>query len=115
MTTELVVSFELDGLHAWPEAPDRYKEFRQSHRHLFKFILYFPVDVESKNERPKELWELRQNCIYQLGGCFGNDENLVRDFKDWSCEGIAKYCIETFGCIKAFVGEETNLGAWVAR
>ena len=41
--TELVFSFEVDGLHHWPGAPDRYREFGQPHRHLFKIICFYPT------------------------------------------------------------------------
>jgi len=116
MTTELLVSFEVDGLHFWPDAPSEYSEFGQPHRHLFKFICWKKVDVRSPQDRPIELWELRQNAITAVVNTFhiamGSDKC---DFQGMSCEGISDWLRVVMSFDKVFVGEEFWLGAMVSN
>lgn len=113
MSTELVVSFEVDGYHYWPGAPEKYKEFGQPHRHIFKFICLFSTeDSHDPARRQIELWELRQNCLDYVRANY-QIESFVCDFKDMSCEGIAEDIIIGMGASAVFVGEEYWLGAWV--
>lgn len=111
MATELVISFEVDGLHYWPSAPDRYSEFRQPHRHLFRFICWKAV-TESRDpvRRDIELWELRRQAITQLHIMFNEEPS---DFGPRSCEGIADYLRDVMGFSKVFVGEDEDFGALV--
>ncbi len=113
--TELVVSFEVDGIHSWPAAPSRYSEFRQPHRHLFKFICYYPSNISSEPQRREvEIWELRQTTISYIEEHFlvyGYGTTI--DFGDFSCEGIADFVRTGGGFSKVFCGEEWFLGALV--
>jgi len=110
--TELVISFEVDGLHSWPDAPDKYKEFRQIHRHLFKVICFLPtVESNDPTRREVELWSLRQNVIQFLKSEFGEEPI---NFKTMSCEGISDYLKEHWNFSSVFVGEEWFLGAMVS-
>ena len=112
MSTSLIVSFEVDGIHFWPNAPDKYKEFGQPHRHLFKFICLLPTsDSIDPARRDVELWELRQDVITSLRSDFGREPI---DFSARSCEGIADYVKMHWGFSKVFVGEEWFLGALVS-
>ncbi len=112
--TELVVSFEIDGLHFWPNAPKQYEEFSHPHRHLFKFICWYPQkDSTDPTRREKELWELRQETIAFIDDHFP-PENGVVNFSSRSCEGIADLLKETMGFSKVFCGEEWFLGAIVS-
>ena len=113
MGSELIVSFELDGTHFWPNAPKKYEEFSHPHRHLFKFICWKPVEVKSNVDRPIELWELRKNTISIIEQVFCKNENGVVNFADFSCEGIANYVKDSEGFSKVFCGEEWFLGAIV--
>lgn len=107
---ELVVSFEIDGLHHWPGAPERFKEFKQLHRHLFKFVCFYPV---KEVDREVELWELRSSTISWVYDAFSTCEGGVTDFGSLSCEAIAQQCKRDMGFSKVFVGEEYWLGAIV--
>ena len=114
--TELVVSFEVDGRHFWPNAPEKYKEFRQSHRHLFKCICTVLVrDSDDPARRDVELWELRQQAI-ECARLISTDVECspVRDFRSMSCEGIASALRKEMGFSKVFVGEDVNFGAIVS-
>ena len=117
MATELVASFEIDGLHHWPEAPSCFSEFRQPHRHLFKFVCFVPTtDPVHGFERSIELWELREGLILRVHGIFGQPgmQLGVIDFGALSCEGIASKFKEDVFLSKVFVGEEYWLGALVS-
>ena len=104
--TELVISFEVDGLHFWPGAPDKYKEFGQLHRHLFKVICFLPMaDSDDPNRRQVELWELRQDTIRAVDMGFPNQRGIT-NFGPMSCEGISDTIRKMMGFSKVFVGEE---------
>ena len=114
--TELVISFEIEGLHYWPNAPVGYKEFGRSHRHLFKVIGWYPTKSSNDpNRREKELFELRNEAFEFL---YSRDypvrKNCI-DFGPMSCEGIADLLLNSreLGFSKVFVGEEYWLGALV--
>lgn len=116
MGTELIISFEIEGLHRWPNAPAEYEEFRNLHKHLFKFICWYPVTINpAKNyaDRPVELYELRQQTIEQVK-LLGTTDGAVTNFGDWSCEGIAQGLMLMNSFSKVFVGEEYWLGALVS-
>jgi hypothetical protein len=127
MSTELVISFEIDGLHFWPDAPKQYEEFSKPHRHLFKFICWWSTkDSTDPNRREKELWELRQETILLIHKHWatGYPEHWAGEptyngfdpvnFKGMSCEGIADKVKEFGGFSKVFCGEEYWLGAVVS-
>ena len=112
MTTELIVSFTVDGIHFWPDAPEQYKEFGQPHRHPFKFVCWMPVEVLSSADRPVELWELRQRAITVVVNTFHINMTNVCDFGEMSCEGIAQWLKDVMpGFSKVYCGEEYWLGA----
>ena len=109
MTTELVISFEVDGLHFWPDAPEQYKEFGQPHRHLFRFRCWLPTTAINPSDRIIELFELRQNTLKLIHDTFGDEPC---NFKDYSCEGVAKWLKPFFS--KVYVGEDDYFGAEVS-
>ena len=114
MSTELVVGFEVDGLHYWPDAPQKYKEFGQPHRHLFKVVGWYPTgDSQDPTRRDVELWELRQDTIACLDSWYP-PLGGVCNFGPMSCEGIADFLKNKMGFSRVFVGEEDCLGAMVS-
>jgi len=112
--TELVFQFIIDGYHFWPDAPEKYKEFRQSHRHLFRFVCKFEVMPQSYIDRTEELWELRQNTIEKVFLIWGTDRPNICDFKSLSVEGIAELTKENCHLSSCFVGEDENFGAIIS-
>jgi len=110
--TELIISFEIDGFHFWPNAPKQYEEFSHPHRHLFKFICWYPQgNSQDPTRREKELWELRRDTIWALGIEFGSEPI---NFGPMSCEGIADWLKTYRNFSKVFCGEENFLGAIVS-
>ena len=110
--TELVISFEVDGIHFWPNAPEQYKEFSHPHRHLFKVICWYPTgDSDDLIRREREFWELRQQTIAHLHDVFGREPI---DFGPRSCEGISDFLKKEMGFSRVFCGEDWFLGATVS-
>ena len=117
MNTTLVISFTIDGLHSWPNAPKQYEEFSHPHRHLFKFICWgVTKDSSDPNRREKELWGLRQEAIECIGNEFviADSGQDICNFLGMSCEGIADWLKNEMGFSKVFCGEEWFLGAIVS-
>jgi hypothetical protein len=111
--TQLVISFELDGRHRWPDAPPRYYDFANTHRHLFKFICWYEIDKsDSPNRRDKELFELRREAIEALKANFGMTDYPL-EFGGMSVEGIADWLKAKMGFSKVFCGESDFFGAIV--
>ena len=112
--TELVINFELDGLHFWPNAPEQYKEFGQPHRHLFKFICWYAINNSNDPaRRDKELWELRQETISKIATYIPLIKG-VYNFGSMSCEGMADLLKSQMNFSRVFVGEEYWLGAVIS-
>lgn len=110
----LVVSFDLNGIHHWPGAPNEYREFRQPHRHLFKFLFRIPVT----GPRSVELFNAREFLIESVLAAYpsiSGGDLLARgiDFGPSSCEDIAQKMKSLLGAEKVFVGEDWYLGAEV--
>lgn len=110
----LVVSFELNGIHHWPTAPEVYQEFRQPHRHLFKFIFWLPVT----GSRSAELFNVREFLIANVEVAYPEVDPRQRmaggiDFGPSSCEEIAQKMKDLTAAAKVYVGEEWYLGAEV--
>ena len=112
MRTELIIGFTVDGFHCWPDAPDKYIEFRTRHRHLFKITCFVPTsegEYNNPTRREIEFWEHTRTIQEWIKTRFGSPA----EFSSLSCEGIADTLLRAFHCTKVFVGEEDNLGAIV--
>ena len=110
MKTELVVSFEYEGTHFWPNPPEKFEEFGQEHRHIFKFIVFFStIHRHDPTRRDYELFEARRFCLDKV------DQMFNHQFGGMSCEGIADAVINLTRASKVFVGEDYWLGAWVSQ
>jgi len=107
----LVVSFEISGVHYWPGAPAQHKEFKHPHRHLFKFIVWAP---ETK-PRNMELFLVRGSLIEWVVRTYPPVDTPTGgvDFGPRSCEEIALELKKAWSAKRVFVGEEWFLGAEV--
>jgi len=107
----LIISFEVNGVHYWPNAPEEYKEFRMPHRHLFRFVVWVPVS----GSRSSELFNVRKFLISTVLSLYPDYPSLNggTDFGPSSCEEIATKLKAAVGASKVFVGEEYWLGAEV--
>ena len=46
--TNLFITFDLYGMHCWPDAPDECKDLRTVHEHRFGVRVKFPVSSEDR-------------------------------------------------------------------
>lgn len=86
MQTNIIVKWDQEGQHCWPEAPDEYAILRAPHKHIFHFEVYLPVD----KSRQVEFLHFRRLLIERM--LFNRITTTVDivDFRTDSCEQIAK-------------------------
>lgn len=89
MTTQVIVQFEIDGFHHYPNAPKEVSFLSTNHRHTFKIKAAYEV---SHLNRDKEIFIQREELKSYLIECYG----YPCQFESMSCEMIAKELI-TFG------------------
>ena len=112
MSTNLVVKWDAEGIHYWPNAPEEFSVYGQPHEHIFHFEVYLPVNVKSTEDRPLELLEVRRSLIGKMEDIYGKPF----DFGPRSCEGIAielyRLVAVTYGIkAKTIVMEDNFVGA----
>ena len=114
LETELVISFEIEGRHYWPNAPEEYAEFGHPHSHIFKVVCFFRTQKsDAPARREQELFDLRRRCLQMVVGHFGRFNQPPCSFSDRSCEGIADAIKQLVGASRVFVGEDWFFGAVV--
>lgn len=80
------VTFQVEGVHCWPDAPDHLLHLRSPHRHQFHFKVTFP----QRKDRGIEFHEYRQYCMRVLSATYGREAPLMfAQFYSRSCEAIA--------------------------
>ena len=107
MKHQIVTCNQIIGHHFWLKAPDEYGYLRNSHRHVFVIRCKFSVE---HTDRQIEINDM-QNIIEQhFKKAFAAIYDGI-DFGNMSCEDIATYCINTFGCDECEVLEDGFGGA----
>jgi len=78
MERTIVVRFQREGFHCWPDAPASRGYLRDKHRHLFHVEVTLEV---GHNDREVELHDLKDWCerTFPEG-----------DYGEWSCEDLAE-------------------------
>lgn len=90
-TTVVYSTFQVEGFHAWENAPASVWFLRQQHRHIF----HFKVTIEvSNDDRDIEFITLKRDCLAALPRIFDKDHSGAFHFGGKSCEMIAKDLIE---------------------
>jgi len=109
--TNVVVTFQMEGFHNWPEAGDYFPdaEFLENrHRHMFHFTLKSKVRHDDRDiefilfAREVKNW---LNDEYYINGAL--------EFGRMSCEMIAQKLLEQFECEYVSVFEDGENGAEV--
>lgn len=95
----IVVKFDLEGSHAWPDAPDEFKELRSRHSHIFRFECVIPV---SQANRGLEFLKVRRELRDSVRSSFKGEPC---DFRSNSCEMMAEHVART---IKAKYGVDAS-------
>lgn len=81
--TSIIVKFDIEGGHRWPDAPEGFEHLREHHHHIFHFECYIPV---KQSNRELEFLEVRNTLIEIVEDGFGRP----CDFEDMSCEVLAQ-------------------------
>lgn len=106
MRKEIVLSFQFEGLHEWPDAPVRGEYYLKNiHRHLFKARCWKEVTHSDRDiEFIKFKREIYNFLIESNGG------NII-NFGHMSCEHIAEHLLQKFKLSKCEVLEDGENGA----
>ena len=80
MRTNIIVKFDVEGLHKWPDAPPEYYFLIYPHKHFFHFEIHIPVG----NSRQLEFIDVRARLLYEA-------EAFGGDFDNMSCEDLAAW------------------------
>lgn len=122
--TSLLVSFQLEGFHNWPEVESHFPEvdfLKHRHRHMFHFRAEKAV---THDDRDLELIMLKREMIAYIKDRYAKYEGDEVDpliYETWlefgamSCEMIAKELVKNFGLESCEVLEDGENGARVTR
>ena len=124
-STEVYCTFEVEGIHNWPECPfDEVAYLRIPHRHMFKIKAWVPV---THSDRDVEFIMLKHRMESYLLTEYGKpikhatlgwdicDNKLVCQFGAMSCEMIATELCDKFELSRCEVSEDGENGAVVDR
>lgn len=113
MRKEIFTTFDMPGIHHWPNAPDHLHFIRTPHRHDFHFQVGFAVD---DSDRELEFFEVQSRCAGQMMNIYDYNE-MVIDFGSDSCEMIAEKLLALLPeqAIYVEVSEDGENGARVWR
>ncbi len=110
MTFHVITHNNIIGFHCWHNAPAEYAYLRSPHRHVFSIRCRFHV---SHTDRQIEINEMQDMIEGRIKAKF-TKEGYV-NFASMSCEDIARYCIEEFGCEECEVLEDGFGGAYARK
>lgn len=107
MNTYVILKFDIEGYHFYPNAPEAVSFLRYNHRHLFRFEI--TMRVQDLN-REFEIFIETQRIKDALHKRFGTP----CDFENFSCEQIANWiCLENTHVSSCAVLEDNMGGAIV--
>lgn len=113
MKYSIVVSFQVEGFHCWPEAKFVFPEvgfLSNPHRHMFHFKCYATV---THTDRDEEFIMLQRKLKKQLRVNFGGN---ILEFGRMSCEEIGEWILENNeNLYKVEVFEDGENGAIIER
>lgn len=107
MKSTVIVQFDVEGFHHYPNAPEQVNFLSHNHRHIFKVKAGYQV---SDLNREKEIFICRDELKSYLSEAYG----VPAQFQNMSCEMIAKEILtfaEEDGMIWCEVWEESTGGA----
>lgn len=112
---QLIIKFNIPGLHNWPDAPKQYEYLRNKHRHQFYFEVRFPVEHA---KRQLEIIQTQADLINMTKSYFGyNEDKGLCNFAHMSCEQISRQVAGLFEdytgikCASVQVLEDNENGA----
>ena len=99
----IFVTFQFEGFHCWPNAPEQHAYLRARHRHIFHVRAFAEV---THHDRDIEFIAFKREMEQHVLSI--KDDNKVQS---WSCEMWASYLSNTFGCYRVEVSEDNENGA----
>lgn len=109
---QIVTHNAIIGSHYWPDAPAKYAYLKNEHRHVFHIRCWFDVKHNDRDIEINDMQDIIKDSITQqfenlgaMGVCFGG----------MSCEDIATFCIDEFGCVACEVLEDGYGGAYARK
>lgn len=109
MKTSIVIRFQLEGFHNWPQAKDLMPSvafLSERHRHMFHFELTKRV---THSDRDVEIILFKREVMKYLTDRYGSP----CEFGSRSCEDLAEELINEFLCVRVSVLEDNENGAVV--
>lgn len=106
MVMQIVTYNQIVGFHYWKNAPEEFSYLKNNHRHVFKIRCWFNV---THSDREIEINDMENKIEEKI------KDDFNYQFENFSCEDIARYCIETFDCESCEVLEDGFGGAYVRK
>lgn len=100
----IVTKFQIEGFHAWEQAPECFSYLRTRHRHVFEITA---INDVGHADRDKEVNNQRKLMLHYLKDKYGEP----CEFGNMSCEAIAQDIAYIFGCTQVTVLEDGLCGA----
>lgn len=89
MNTEIIIAFEVEGFHNYPDAPSKVRFLSYTHRHTFHITCYVHA---THDNRDKEIFLYREQVLTYIRHEYGSPAM----FGSMSCEMIAKDILKQF-------------------
>lgn len=115
MTTSIIVTFDIEGMHNFPNASQIFPEvyfLENKHRHTFNFKLEKQVYHDN---RDVEFIMFKRDVIEFINEKYYSNIQRTHDFENMSCEMIAKELLISFDLLSVEVWEDNENGARVQK
>lgn len=115
MQTNIIVNFQLEGLHCWPDAKNIVPEvafLSEPHRHMFHFKCTKKVNHD---DRDVEIIMFKRNIEQYLTEKYLYPDFRCLDFGTNSCEMLARELLEKFDLEYCSVLEDQENGAEIYK
>lgn len=107
----IITHNQIIGSHYWKDAPVQYAYLRNLHRHVFTIRCKFEVSHEDREIEINDMQDTIEDAIkHKFGKSVGIGAGVC--FGGMSCEQIATWCIDYFGCTECEVLEDGFGGAY---
>ena len=113
MKTNVIVTFQIDGLHCWPDAKKIIPHMgylSELHRHLFYFTAKKQV---FHDDRDVEFINFKRQLIKYVTDKYFDEQYQCCNFKSSSCEMLAKELLIKFDLYYCSVLEDEENGGEV--
>lgn len=115
MTTSIVITLQVEGLHNWPEARTAIPEMgflSDLHRHIFHIKA---VKKVNHNDRDVEIIMFKREVQDYFKRNFFNEDLQICNFGSRSCEMLAQDLMEAYDLDQCEVLEDNENGALVRK